>query len=443
MKRSQKSSNGIYTAIGGFILLAMVLLLLKYVWPVLLVVAAVGAGWWVLQKILRAAGPAGREHDETPAAGSTKEIHSAESEKAPKEQTPSGPIQKQADEEKKDAGSPQPVIQKPRITFSYDAPSRPRKDPGRLVMTPKSTHYPREVAEVTSYVVLDTETTGLSKTTDQIIEIGLIRFDHGEEKERYTTLVNPHTPIPALASSVNHITDEDIADAPGIEEVLPDVLRIIGNNVVVGHNVTFDLGFLQYAITEDHEEIKVEYIDTVSLAKRAFPGLPNYKLETLTKELHLADSQAHRALDDVEVTAKLFALCRDTIVQKYEKELEERRNDRRKKKEEKARKFSWSPLLEKNFVFTGDFQSNREELEAMLDGVGANKRDKINGKTAYLVKGNIENLPQWAVERKYLKALPLSESGNLQIIGEKEYIELVESAKQLKGDEPDRENRTL
>ena len=164
----------------------------------------------------------------------------------------------------------------------------------------------KSLEAVESYVVLDTETTGLSRQSDRIIEIALIRYESGKEAERYETLVNPRIHIPSGASKINHITDADVVNAPVIEDVLPEVLRIIGDRIVVGHNITFDLGFVSAQIPASHPSTEIRYVDTVILSKRAFPGLSSYKLSSLSKQLGIADLQSHRALGDVELTAQLL-----------------------------------------------------------------------------------------------------------------------------------------
>lgn len=305
----------------------------------------------------------------------------------------------------------------------------------KIEATPKKIFTAKDLETIREYVVLDVETTGFSRSNDRIIEIAVIHYRDGKEINRFSSLINPQIPISPAASAVNHITNEDVANAPTIETVLSDVLRIIDRNLIIGHNVSFDLGFLGCAIPQEQEDLVIEYIDTVSLSKRAFPGLASYKLVDLVTNLKISNSQAHRALEDVELTAKLFELCRIAIMDAYKKELAERKIERERKKAEKAIAFKWSPLLEKNFVFTGDFENDRDQLQEELEKVGANLRPQVNRNTDYLVAGELANLPQWALERKYLKAKEfLDKGGKLQIITEKEFILLIENALNNKPD---------
>ena len=298
----------------------------------------------------------------------------------------------------------------------------------KIKAIPKQVSTSKDLEVIQEYVVLDTETTGLDRFFDRIVEIAVVRYDNrGEKLAEFRSLINPQIPISAAASSVNHITNKDVADAPLIENVLPDILHIIGQAVVVGHNVTFDLDFLGREIPQDQQDFQVEYIDTISLAKRAFPDQASYKLADLVTKLGIATSQEHRAFGDVELTAKLFESCRTALTEAYKKELVERKAERNRKKAEKAEAFAWSPLLEKNFVFTGDFENDRDQLEEELQKVGANLRPEVNRNTDYLVMGELKNLPQWALERKYLKAKETQDKGGkVKILTEAEYTSLLQ-----------------
>ena len=174
------------------------------------------------------------------------------------------------------------------------------------------------------------------------------------------------------------------------------------------------------------ETLQIEYIDTIALAKRAFPGQPSYKLENLAKIFGFSDGRLHRAIDDAEITASLFDACRKAIMDDYQRELAERKAEREIRKAKRLEEFAWSSLIDKNFVFTGDFLSNRRELENAVEKVGANLRTEVNGNTDYLVAGDVTHLPQWAVERKYLKAKELIEKGGkLRIITEEQYFNMI------------------
>lgn len=286
----------------------------------------------------------------------------------------------------------------------------------------------KNLESIHSYVVLDTETTGLDRKTDRIVEISLARYEDDAQVDLYTTLIDPQIPIPPAASRVNHITNADVAGAPTFAQAWPNVLRMMQGALIVGHNVTFDLDMIGYSMPDSAATLNVQYLDTLTLSKKAFPGRDTYKLSSLVKDLGISITQTHRAGDDVALTAQLFDRCRSAICEAYRKELAARRAERERKKAEREAAYSWSPLLNKNFVFTGDFEHEREKLEGFLDAVGANLRQDVNGKTDYLVVGDLKNLPLWAVERKYYKAQEKIKAGsNIQIITETEYLKAIRS----------------
>ena len=248
----------------------------------------------------------------------------------------------------------------------------------------------KRLENIHSYVVLDTETTGLNRTHDRIIEISLARYENGKQVEQYSSLINPQMPIPANATRVNHITDEDVAEAPVFAKVWPDVHRMLNGQLIIGHNVTYDLGMIGYNMPRDSEDFDVVYLDTLTLARRVFKNQPSYALSALVQNLSIASIQTHRASDDVTLTAQLFERCRTEVIDSYRKELDARREERKRKKAERAAAYRWSLLLERNFVFTGEFFHDRKKLEQMLETVGANLRSEINSNTDYLVVGELK-----------------------------------------------------
>ena len=98
-----------------------------------------------------------------------------------------------------------------------------------------------------TFCVLDLETTGGSPASCEITEIGAVKYQHGELASSFQTLVDPGLPIPPSIVLLTGITEVMVFDAPKIEEALPSFLEFIGDSVIVGHNVRFDLSFLNAA----------------------------------------------------------------------------------------------------------------------------------------------------------------------------------------------------
>lgn len=156
------------------------------------------------------------------------------------------------------------------------------------------------------YVILDFETTGLQSFKDEIIEVGMIKIKNGEIIDQYSTLINPCIHIPNAASEVNGIYDKDVASAPKISDVIHIINEFIGESVVIGHNIRFDLDFLKMAMLENGISKNVTYFDTLSFSKAILPNTKNHKLQTLMEIAGIESTQSHRALDDAINTYKVL-----------------------------------------------------------------------------------------------------------------------------------------
>ncbi len=163
-------------------------------------------------------------------------------------------------------------------------------------------------APPSEYVVLDIETTGFKRDEERIIEIAAIKFRNGEKVDEFCTLINPLRTLRTRIVNLTGITQLEVDAAPTIDRIKPDFLAFIGDLPLVGHNIkTFDAPFLRAQL--DCEIRADRLIDTLELAKKVYPGKPQYKLEFLSKELDLGGSVSHRAMADLEATAQLYRLC--------------------------------------------------------------------------------------------------------------------------------------
>ena len=114
--------------------------------------------------------------------------------------------------------------------------------------------------------------------------------------------------MPPLITLLTGITDDMVHGAPPVSTVLPAFLEFVRGAVVVGHNVSFDLAFLDAALAEsDRARLTNTTVDTLALARRLLvPDVPNCRLRTLAAILDLEHRPSHRALDDVLATADLL-----------------------------------------------------------------------------------------------------------------------------------------
>lgn len=162
----------------------------------------------------------------------------------------------------------------------------------------------------TTFCVIDLETTGTDREADRITEIGAVRYRAGECLGTFQTLINPGRAIPPKITVLTGLTDSLVATAPRIESILASLLEFIGDGVIVGHNVAFDLGFLNAALVRSgRDRLDRPVVDTVALARRLVRSeVSNCRLGTLAEHFGLPHQPAHRALDDARATADLLHL---------------------------------------------------------------------------------------------------------------------------------------
>ena len=157
-----------------------------------------------------------------------------------------------------------------------------------------------------TYVVFDIETTGFSAVTDRIIEIGAVKVEDGKITDKFSTFVNPKRPIPFRITELTGITDEMVIGSPDIETILPQFIEFIGAAVLVAHNASFDVGFIEQNCKRQKIEADFTYVDTVALARVLLPALNRFKLDTVAKALNISLENHHRAVDDAGCTAEIF-----------------------------------------------------------------------------------------------------------------------------------------
>ena len=161
-----------------------------------------------------------------------------------------------------------------------------------------------------TFCVIDLETTGTSPDRCAITEIGAVKLRGGACLGTFQTLVDPGCGIPPRVTVLTGITEEMVHDAPPVDAVLPTLLEFVGNSVIVGHNVRFDLSFLRAALERtDRPPLANRSVDTCALARRLVRDeVPDCKLGTLAGYLRLDHSPNHRALDDALATGELLHL---------------------------------------------------------------------------------------------------------------------------------------
>lgn len=158
-----------------------------------------------------------------------------------------------------------------------------------------------------TYIVFDVETTGLSAVYDTVIELAAVKMKEGEIIDKFESFANPHHPLSATTIELTGITDDMVQDAPDASEVLKKFSDWIGNDILVAHNASFDMGFLNAGLQRaGFEKVQNGVIDTLELARFLYPHMKNHRLNTLAKKFDVELVQHHRAIYDAETTGYLL-----------------------------------------------------------------------------------------------------------------------------------------
>jgi len=185
--------------------------------------------------------------------------------------------------------------------------------------------------EECNFTVLDTELTGLSARSEEIVSIGAVRIRGMSimPGESFSSLVRPTIPLPKVSTLIHRITPGAIADAPPLTAVLPDLVEFCKGTLIVGHHIGLDMSFINRACRKHFgRPMANPCLDTMRMAMlwreqrspshyERFNLNISYMLTDLAREFGLPGFTAHDALGDAMQTAYLFLylsrkIARDT-----------------------------------------------------------------------------------------------------------------------------------
>ncbi|RVU84318.1 DNA polymerase III subunit epsilon [Leucothrix sargassi] len=155
-------------------------------------------------------------------------------------------------------------------------------------------------------VLLDLETTGGKVTFHRVIEVGLLIVEHGKIIERWSTLVDPETPIPPFIQRLTGITESAMSDAPFFSVIAEELHEKLKDRVLVAHNARFDYGFLKNEFNRVGIKYSTKPLCSVKLSRKLFPQFKRHGLSEIIKRFDFGIKSRHRAMDDAEVIWKLF-----------------------------------------------------------------------------------------------------------------------------------------
>ena len=277
------------------------------------------------------------------------------------------------------------------------------------------------VALPLDYVALDIETTGLSPTFDEIIELSAVRVRGGKPVAEYTRLVKPSAPLDPYVSELTGITDEMLESAATIAAELPAFFDFVAADVIVGHSVAYDVNFLYDSAERCGLSVPTnDYVDTLRLSRRLYADLPDHKLATVAQYLGVNQLPEHRGLADALAAAQ----CLEAMRQHVENDgvdlaalVAEGEPD------------ETSPLFGKVCVFTGalDGMTRAEAAQAVVN-IGGSVGNGVTKKTDFLVVGSTDYCAsvKGGKTGKLKKAEDLQKKGaNLAIIDEGAFYDML------------------
>lgn len=314
------------------------------------------------------------------------------------------------------------------------------------------------------YTVVDVETTGFSSEYNSIIEVGCIKFRNGVEVDRYQSLVKPPEPIPYVIECMTGIHNEQIQDAPIFEDIAMNIWNFLKGEVIVGHNVSFDINFLYDSFQRSFNlQFQNDFIDTLRLARILLPdirkqgyngrGLADlcdyFNISWKTKENHkdeidrlvdvfvsnaLPQARHHRAIPDCQMTNKVFCCLKEMVIRDNIdlKELAKSLDYRHVLKNLHGNENEFDSahvLFGKCCVFTGKLERfTRVEAAQIVVNIGGHCENTLTKRTNFLIVGDMDYKKglEGYESSKLKKAKKLIENKqDLQILPESAFYDLV------------------
>lgn len=281
------------------------------------------------------------------------------------------------------------------------------------------------------YTVVDLETTGFSSQYNHIIEVGCIRFRAGKEVERYQTLIKPADPIPYVIECMTGIKNDDVKDAPTFNEVGMAIWDFLKGEILVGHNVNFDINFLYDNFQREFNlQFQNDFVDTLRFARILLPdikkqGYRGHGLSELCDYFDISFFQHHRALADCQMANNVFLSLKELVIRDNVDlvELLKSRNAGRSLKDLKSDGINFDTdniFFNKCCVFTGKLeQFTRIQAAQIVVNIGGRCEDRITKQTNFLIVGDMD----------YKKGLEGHESNKLkkakQLIANKQDLQII------------------
>lgn len=247
-----------------------------------------------------------------------------------------------------------------------------------------------------NYTIIDLETTGLSPYYDDIIEFAAIKVKNNKIIDTYQQLINPGYEIDEYITELTGITSEMLSNAPTLKNVIDNISQFISEDIVVGHNINFDINFLYDKLgIIKNKPFTNDFIDTMRFAKKLCKDINHHRLIDLTEYFNIDVNEYHRALSDCRSTYLIYNELRNCATVQFEDSdcFTESFKSNYTKKNIVATVSEFDethPLFNKRCVFTGTLQKmKRCEAEQIVVNLGGIlEKSTVTKNTNFLIMGN-------------------------------------------------------
>ncbi|TSO26823.1 exonuclease domain-containing protein [Lactobacillus sp. LL6] len=259
----------------------------------------------------------------------------------------------------------------------------------------KLRHKGKEIIDfISDYTLIDIETTGLSPFRDRITELGGIKVRDGEVVDKYSHLIKypQKNTVPAFITKLNGITQEMIEkDGIPVKEAIHDFREFIGDDVIIGYNINFDLNFV-YDLAKKYNEVELnnDYVDVFRLARAFYPNERHNRLLDCMQRIGIAQIEQHRGLDDSLDTKKVYDYFHENFTNKMFDVAKSQIKDVNlvNDKLEACQVSFRNPLNFKKVVLSGNLHFEIAEMEKVISNMNGQIQEIVDSNTDYLVMGD-------------------------------------------------------
>lgn len=315
-----------------------------------------------------------------------------------------------------------------------------------------------------NYTIIDIETTGLDPSYDSIIEIGAIKVVNNSIESTFSSLVKPpainYDPafddcdflfddngrkyyyVDSYITNLTHITNEMLDSAPEPKDVLKDFIDFISDDILIGHNINFDINFLYDNILKYYDvKLNNDFVDTLRLSRRLHPDFSHHRLSDMANFYGIDDSDAHRSLSDCNTTNELFKHLYNSMIEQFGSidefnqflkahNISNQKLDANTITTSNTEFNKLHPLYQKVCCFTGKLENlpRKDAMQLVVD-LGGLIANSVTKKTNYLILGNNDYCPRIkdGKSNKQKKAEKLKLSGqDIEIISENTFYEMLD-----------------